>query len=97
MIIRNILVAAILTSIWLAADFYDVKVSKLPDFDYDLQLILLLVAMLFWISNRALWPELPIMKRNMAIIALSSAIAGLWFIVSAYLVLSFHLLIGGSL
>jgi uncharacterized membrane protein YkvA (DUF1232 family) len=86
-----------LTLLWRASDFYDVKISNVPSFKFELPVMLIMALILFLISNRRLWSKLNALKRNTAIASLIAAITAAWFFISLDLVPEFHLLIGHSL
>ena len=95
-ILNYILVFISLIVIWLLIDFIDVKVGRVPDFKYSLHLILFVVWLSFsWISKDLF--ELEGIKKHLAIFSLSFITTAIWFVVGVFLVINFHLLIGGSL
>lgn len=97
MIKKNLLLAVMLTVIWLGIDLYDLKISRLPSFKYELPIALLFVLFLFFYVNKNLWLQLNPVLHYLSVGLFSSCLTGLWFIVSVYLVLEFHLLMGGTL
>ena len=97
MVLRNLAVAATMTALWLLADLVDVKVARLPPFEYELPIMIAAAFVVFIFSNRDAWRTLPSLQRWAAVAFAAGVLTAVWFAVSVAIVLQFHLLIGGGL
>jgi hypothetical protein len=97
LILRNLAVAATMTTLWLLADFVDVKIARLPSVEYELPILLVAVFVAFVSAGRSTWAKLPAPRRWVAIAGVAGILTAVWFAVSVAIVLQFHLLIGGGL
>jgi len=83
--------------LWILIDFIDVKLQKLPGFKYELQFALALVYASFLWVNRSLFYKFNVTLRCFFVATISFAFTALWFLVSVFSTLQFHLAIGGHL
>ena len=95
--LRNLAVAATMTTLWLLADLVDVKIAQLPSFEYELPIVIATAFVGFVLASRNAWMELPPLRRWAAVVFAASILTAVWFAVSVAAVLQFHLLIGGTL
>jgi len=97
MTVRSLIFAATMTALWLFADWYDVKVARLPGFPYELQLILLLVFLGFVLILRSVGSGGSRLMRAASVGTLAAVLTAVWFAVTTVLLLQFHVLAGGHL
>jgi len=96
-LVKNLIVFIAYTLLWLAIDYVDVKVTTIPDFPHELPVIALLVAASFIGVNRGLFQGRHVSVRCLLIATLTSLLTVVWFGVSLFTLLHFHIAIGGSL
>jgi len=94
--VSNIIVFLALLVLWLAVDYIDVKVVRIPDLQHDFMIALGAA----WVSF--LWTNWKFSKlgQNLKIFVIptiSLMLTAIWFFISAIVVGEFHLLIGGSI
>jgi hypothetical protein len=94
--VSNVIVFVALLILWLVVDYIDVKVAKISDLQHDTMITLGVAWVTFSWTNWRLF-KLERSVKVLVIPSLSLALTGIWFIISAIVVVEFHLLIGGSL
>lgn len=82
---------------WMVIDFMDVKWQRFPSFKYELEMVLMLVFIGFSWVNRNLFQQFHRASRVLVISLISSIMTVLWFVISVFAVIQFHLAIGGHL
>ena len=90
-------IAVAFLALWLVIDLIDVRIAKLPDFAYSLQITLMMVFSSFYCANQPLFPHFASTSRVLLNILSSAVITFVWFWISVLIVIQFHLAIGGTL
>ena len=96
-LLKNAIVALIFLIFWLTIDWIDVKWQRMPSSKYDLPIVLSVLWACFGIANRKLFSESGLFFRVPAIMFVAAVIAIVWSFVSAFIILQFHVAIGGTL
>lgn len=95
--LRNLGVAVGFLVLWLVVDLIDVKIARIPDVAYSLQIILIVVFSSFFWANQPLFPHFALTVRVLLNILISAVITFVWFWISVLIGIQFHLAIGGTL
>jgi hypothetical protein len=94
---NNIIVSLFFLFIYLIIDFVDVRIYRFEGFKYELFIALSVIFLSYVFTNKNLYSSGTLIFRVVIITFTSACLTVLWFIVSVFIVLQFHLLIGGNL
>ena len=94
---KNAIVAVLFLALWMVLDVIDVKIYKIPSYQFELQIGLSIVLISFMIVNKDLMKTKKMLVRIIGIALISSIITSAWFVISVAIILQFHMSIGGHL
>jgi hypothetical protein len=94
---NNLLVFSSYFLTWILIDFIDVKWRRFPSFEYELSFVLVFVLASFVWVNKSLVRKVRPSLRYLIISLIASIMTALWFALTVYMVIQFHMAIGGHL